>query len=93
MKSNLEHIRVRDNIAQLVCNNMIYVFVRKQDILSTLFSSTCSGLPETLLGSQHLALKPSSISVTMDSQSSMCGMIHQGGIYACAYAYACFMLS
>jgi len=45
---------------------------KPRDILSTLFSSTCSGLPETLLGSQHLALKPSSISVTMDSQSSMC---------------------
>ncbi|XP_059460475.1 basic leucine zipper 9 [Corylus avellana] len=45
---------------------------KNRDILSTFFSSTCSGLPETLLGSQHLALKQSSISVTMDSQSSMC---------------------
>ncbi|GLT54359.1 hypothetical protein SLA2020_275620 [Shorea laevis] len=42
---------------------------KNRDTLSFVSSN---GLPETLLGSQHLALKQSSISVTMDSQSSIC---------------------
>ncbi|XP_050265125.1 basic leucine zipper 9 isoform X1 [Quercus robur] len=46
-------------------------FSFKHKDLITLFSS-CGGLTETLLGSQHLTFKQSNFAATMDAQSSIC---------------------